>query len=382
MASALSGSSATSEQIDTTLFRALAVVRGVVLVYTLALNAARTDEFTRPMLAWAILGLIVVWSGVVTWAYEERRRRRTSVLLTDLVITSLALLATPLVQSDAMLERHASSLPAFYVMAPVLAWSVARGWQGGVLAATVVSLCDLSVRAHLTGTTWGNIFLLLLAAGVVGYAASLIREAVEARAHAERLRATVEERARLARVVHDGVLQVLTLVQRQGARLGGEAADLGRLAGEQEVALRALVQADARSMDPAAAGQRELVAALSGLESSSVTVAGPGQPVSLPTEVTDELVRVVGACLDNVRRHVGEGAPAWVLVEHLGSEVVVSVRDEGPGIPIDRLEQAAAEGRMGVSQSIRGRMSDLGGTAVLLTGPDQGTDWELHVPVS
>ena len=50
------------------------------------------------------------------------------------------------------------------------------------------------------------------------------------------------ERARLARAVHDGVLQVLALIQRRGRELGGESAELGRMAGEQESALRALIR--------------------------------------------------------------------------------------------------------------------------------------------
>ena len=42
-------------------------------------------------------------------------------------------------------------------------------------------------------------------------------------------------------------------------------------------------------------------------------------------------------------------------------------------------EAAAAEGRLGVSESIRGRIADLGGTATLTTG-SFGTEWELVVP--
>ena len=70
----------------------------------------------------------------------------------------------------------------------------------------------------------------------------------------------------------------------------------------------------------------------------------------------------VESCLSNVRHHVGRDAEAWVLLEELDDRWVVSVRDDGPGIPEGRLEESAAEGRLGVQQSIVGRMRDLGGT--------------------
>jgi signal transduction histidine kinase len=102
--------------------------------------------------------------------------------------------------------------------------------------------------------------------------------------------------------------------------------------------------------------------------------------VLLPASVVEELDLVVRACLDNVARHVGPEAPAWVLVEDLGASVVVTVRDEGPGIAEGRLDQAASEGRLGVRESVRGRMADLGGTATLYSTPGQGTEWELSIP--
>jgi signal transduction histidine kinase len=95
--------------------------------------------------------------------------------------------------------------------------------------------------------------------------------------------------------------------------------------------------------------------------------------------VAGEIVAVVSACLDNVVAHVGSAAPAWVLLEASAGAVQVTVRDAGSGIASGRLEQAEREGRLGVSSSIRGRVSDLGGTAVLSTGAD-GTEWELTVP--
>ena len=368
------------DQVGTQLFRALAVTRVVVLVYAVVLNAARWREFVHPVTGWVVVGGMVAWTGFTIWAYDEPRRRTTTLLVADLAVACAALLATPYVLSDAMLERHAATLPSFWVMAAVLAWSAVRGWVGGVVAAVVVAACDLSVRAAPTGTTWGNIFLLVLAAGVVGYSASLLREATEAQARAERYAATMDERARLARVVHDGVLQVLALVQRRGLELGGDVADLGRLAGEQEIALRALVQGDAARAAEPGGPAADLMARLAPMASRTVTVSGPGGPVELPGSVVDELASVVRACLDNVTKHVGPDAPAWVLVEDVGDDVVVTVRDEGPGIPAGRLESAQAEGRLGVRESVRGRVADLGGSAVLVTGPDQGTEWELTVP--
>ena len=44
-----------------------------------------------------------------------------------------------------------------------------------------------------------------------------------------------------------------------------------------------------------------------------------------------------------------------------------------------RLEEAASQGRLGISESIRGRIADLGGTAELTTG-SFGTEWEFVVP--
>ncbi len=59
--------------------------------------------------------------------------------------------------------------------------------------------------------------------------------------------------------------------------------------------------------------------------------------------------------------------------------MTVTVRDEGPGIPADRLAQAVDQGRLGVSQSIVGRLAELGGTAAVESG-SFGTEWELVVP--
>jgi signal transduction histidine kinase len=364
------------------MFRALAVLRVVVLLNAVALNLYRADNFAHPLGAVACVVVMVVWTGVAVWGYAAARRRTPVLLCLDLAVALALMLLSPVVKGPSM----QATVPGFWVMGVLLAWALHWRWLGGLVAGVLIALADVAVRHELSQSVYGNLFLILVGGPIVGFmAASLTRMADErdaaerAAAAAERAAAAAAERARLARAVHDGVLQVLALVQRRGAELGGEAAGLGRLAGEQEAALRALV----RSQDGAAAvptGDLDLATELARLAAvRRVSVAGPDVPVLLPAATVTELVAAVAACLDNVAAHVGEDAPAWVLLEELPDRVEMTVRDEGPGIPEGRLAQAEGEGRLGVVGSIRGRLADLGGTATLATG-SFGTEWQLSVP--
>jgi signal transduction histidine kinase len=125
---------------------------------------------------------------------------------------------------------------------------------------------------------------------------------------------------------------------------------------------------------------QDLRALLTPLAGSRVTLSAPGTPVLLPCRAASELSAAVGAAVDNVRKHAGEQAHAWILVEDEPDGVVVSVRDDGPGFAQERLGEAEQEGRLGVSQSIRGRLRDLGGSAEISSAAGQGTEVELRVP--
>jgi len=58
----------------------------------------------------------------------------------------------------------------------------------------------------------------------------------------------------------------------------------------------------------------------------------------------------------------------------------VTVRDDGPGIPEGRLEEARSAGRLGVAHSIQGRLRDVGGRVDVVSVPGQGTEVEMRVP--
>jgi hypothetical protein len=89
------------------------------------------------------------------------------------------------------------------------------------------------------------------------------------------------------------VLQVLALVQRRGAEVGGDAVEIGRLAGEQEAALRALIAAGPEP-EPAG-GEADLRSLLSRKASAAVSVIAPAGPVLLPPGVATELAAAVHA---------------------------------------------------------------------------------------
>jgi signal transduction histidine kinase len=181
---------------------------------------------------------------------------------------------------------------------------------------------------------------------------------------------------------------VLALVQRRGAEIGGPAAELGRLAGEQEASLRALVRSspDLLDRDATTAGTvTDLRALLTPMSSARVTVAAPATPVLMPADEAQEMAAAVNAALDNVAQHAGRDARAWVLLEQERAQgrdvVLVTARDDGPGLTPQRLAEAAAEGRLGVAQCMQGRLRDLGGQATVTSAPGEGTEVEFRLPL-
>ena len=358
---------AAAHAVEDRMYRALGVLRVVVLANALVLNVYRRDNFHHPVTAALVVAAMVAWTAVALWAYADHRRRTPLLLGVDMALAVGALVSTPWLKG----ADFDASVPGFWVMGALLAWAVHWRTVGGLASGVLLAGADMLVRDHLTQGNVANEFLLLIGGPIVGFLCAELQWSAQSREVAERSAAAAAERARLARAVHDGVLQVLALVQRGGG-------DLGRLAGEQERALRSLIRQQDILSSPSA--DADLAVSLEQLSGGPVAVVTPGVRVRLPAAVVAELVGAVRACLTNGARHVGPDAAAWVLLEVLPDRVVVSVRDEGAGIPDGRLEAAAAEGRLGVAGSVRGRLAELGGTATVSTGP-HGTEWELCLPV-
>jgi signal transduction histidine kinase len=362
------------------LWRGLLVYRVLTLLSSIAVVLWTLGEFASPVGAVVVLAVMTGWTAVSGYGYfgglPGARAGRGRFAVADVAATAGVMATTLLVQSSAQIAADDPVMGSIWTPGAVLACALHFGIRGGVAGAVVLSGVQLLVSATYR-TELGDIELMLLVGVVVGFASAVLRRSAERLRRAVAAEAAAQERERLARAVHDGVLQVLGLLRRRGAELGGAAGELGALAGEQEFALRTLLTTGPATVD--SLGRRDLAAALRVAATSRVVVSTPAHPVELPARVVDELVAVVGAALANVEQHVGADARAWVLIEDTGEGVEISVRDEGPGVPAGRLDLAEHEGRFGVARSMRGRVRDLGGEIVCETGPERGTEWIIRL---
>lgn len=368
----------TAADIMTPLWRGVVVLRIVTAAFAIAVVIVHRDGYARPGLAWAVLAGITLWTVLICLAYSYDVTRRIHVIVLDLLVTLALLGSSTLVLSPEQLTGATAGTPLLttvWACGPVVAAAVHAGRIAGVLFGGAVALADVGVRGYFTTDVARDAVLLVGTGFVLGLAATAARRASEQLSRAVRAEAATAERERLARSIHDSVVQVLARVRARGGHLDGEAGELARLAGEQEIALRSLFAAN----PPGASGEQDLAAALALLASPRVEVSVPATAVPLPACDVEELVAVAREALANTARHGGPEAKSWVLVEDLGEEVVLTVRDDGPGVEAGQLTDAEVGGRMGVSRSIRGRVADLGGTLTLDTGPGRGTEWEVRL---
>jgi signal transduction histidine kinase len=243
------------------LWRALAVFRFASVGYA-ALRLAVVDraDYSRPDWAWAVIAVMAAWTVATTIGYT-RRDRRFQLLVADLMVTVGLMLSTTLLQSHSAAVHGALPVTATWMAGPVLAWAIRYGRRAGAIVGLIVACCDFALlRGAALSTALNGAVLLVLAGWIVGHLARLAAEVEAERRRAIEVEAASRERERLARDIHDSVLQVLALVQRRGAEAGGAAAELGRLAGQQEAALRALV-GDGRTGSRAAAGRMTSISA-------------------------------------------------------------------------------------------------------------------------
>jgi signal transduction histidine kinase len=363
------------------LWKAAQVFRALSCLYALGFQIAVNPELTRPGLAWVLCAVLLGVSAVCGIGYARGFGRRPVWVIAEIVLVVALMWSNRIVASTQWAADNQTWPTTLWATNPTISAALQFGPVWGMATGLVVMATNFAVKNYFTLNLSHNATLIVeIALGLaIGMAAGTARRAHAELQQAIRLSVAVEERERLSRHVHDGVIQVLALVSKRGREIGGGAAELADLAGEQERALRGLVTSADFSRDGDAT-EVDLRILLSRRRDERVSVSLPATPVQLERYVADELDAAVGNALDNARWHAGPQARTFVLLEDLGDSVTVSIRDDGIGIAPGRLDEAARQGHVGISKSIVGRLESLAGTAQLSTDLGEGTEWELSVP--
>jgi signal transduction histidine kinase/phage shock protein PspC (stress-responsive transcriptional regulator) len=191
------------------------------------------------------------------------------------------------------------------------------------------------------------------------------------------MRIRAQERAEVAAHVHDSVLHTLTLIQRNA----DNASEVRRLARAQERDLRTWLYKPAVSSASGEAADEGPGTLAEAVRRSAAEVEDKhGVPIEVVVvgdcpldEQLSAQMQAAREAMVNAAKYGGQGGAVQAFAEVDGKTVFVSVRDRGPGFDLD----AVPADRMGVRESIIGRMQRHGGTARLRAVPDGGTEVEL-----
>jgi two-component system sensor histidine kinase UhpB len=196
-----------------------------------------------------------------------------------------------------------------------------------------------------------------------------------------------QERHRIARELHDGIVQQLTLVglsvdQLRPAFTASDKLALDKIydqISDVSTATRDL----SHDLHPFTLEYLGLVGALKKLcrdigskSTLAIQFSEKDGPSHLPSEVSHCLFRVAQEALQNIVKH-GHARAASMELEGRGGHVLLRIVDDGIGMTPEQHHS----GGMGLI-SMRERVCVVGGTCKVISGPLKGTIVEVSVPLN
>ncbi|WP_349880707.1 ATP-binding protein [Micromonospora sp. HUAS YX12] len=348
------------------------------LVGAVVALAVRTPPVRVALLIPAVV-VLTAWS--LWYAFRAFRHGIGGALVAgDVALTTAAALAVPWLVAPEVLPGEASWIA-------VLASSTVINAQATAPARWSVPAGLLVTAAYVTGTTLaGNPVearahagTLLVQTGSAAVMTAVMRRRI-ARADAafadyQRLsheavvaRAAREAERRQNRDLHDTVLGTLTMV---GLGAVPDSATLRERCADDLRTLTALAGARTATAAGEADLDERLREVLAGTPAPAVTATLA--PCRLPAEVATALADSAAAALANAARHA-PGAATSLRLAREGGTVVVEVVDDGPGFD----PSTVPAHRYGLRESIHGRMSTVGGRALVTSAPGAGTRIRLE----
>lgn len=352
----------------------LVVLRWAALVWMGVVVAVSYDELLRPALALGLIGMALIYTVLVTtWL-----RTTPEVLSHRGIVVAEVAIATALVVGDGWaygtghVFSTSQSLGSIWPLAAVLNTGLSLGTARGASAGALmgVSRVGATLANGVRDFDGGQILSLINTAVFYIVAGALAGYVMLLLGRAEREISAARAREELARNLHDGVLQTLAVVQRRSSD-----GDLVRLAREQDRDLRRFLFGDGPLGGQPGGLADALLAASARFEDSFGVPAQVLVPSELPTldaDRVDALTRAVGEALTNAGKHAhAHRVTVFVEPDDEGC-VFCSVKDDGDGF-----DETAVPPGVGITQSIVGRLRDVGGRAEVHSRPGHGTEVRL-----
>ena len=331
----------------------------------------------RSVVPWVVLGLVVVAAvagAAEAWLSDaidpelspssSRRPRAGHLAVHGVQVAGLLLYAGAAVGFHRRLRRTNDDL---------LRWLT----TGALLAAFARLHYFLFPSLYSNWVYTGDVLRLASYAAFLGGAAREIRAYWTAQASA----LVAEERARLARDLHDGLMQEISFIRSQtsspgrtleGDQLAHVAAAADRALVESRDAVRALAGEDDDASVDVLEAIRQAAEQVATRAGASVAVRGDDETrvASLSGPVREAVLRIVREAVTNSVRH-GAASAVTIGVEVDGSGVLrVTVSDDGRGF-----DQAAAKQGFGL-RSMADRAAGAGGNLAVRSTPSRGTTVE------
>jgi signal transduction histidine kinase/phage shock protein PspC (stress-responsive transcriptional regulator) len=241
---------------------------------------------------------------------------------------------------------------------------------GGIALVAVGAGAILYGPADLGGSAGGLMAALVVVAGIALVSGPWWMRMARDLTAERSARIREQERAEVAAHVHDSVLHTLTLIQRHV----DDPREVARLARSQERELRGWLYRPVRTTAETMTSALERVAAevedAHGVTVETVVVG------DCPLDESLAAVRdAAREALVNAAKYAPDSAIS-LYAEVEPGQVTVFVRDRGPGFDVD----AVPDDRLGLRESVVGRMARHGGTAVVRSVIGDGTEVQLGMP--
>lgn len=355
---------------DRSLFQATVVVRWLTWSWAAVGVAISTEHLVHATTAVGLMLLALVFTAAATvfWRTEPARLATGIMVVIEIGIAALLLVGDGYVYAEA----RPQSLPWAWPAAGLVAAGVVLGRRWAVVAAIGLAMASFIGEGLNDGGNgfgeWGvtassKAGLYILTALIAGYVAHRLRKA-EAEISAARAREEIAVR------LHDGVLQTLAVIQRRS-----NDTELAALARDQERDLRDYLAGTTSTQPGLTASLREAAALHERRHGTRVEVVIADDAEEPTPRVMEAVAGAVGEALANAGKHAEADKIVVYAEPDWDAGLFVSIKDDGVGFDPESVDM-----RIGLKESITGRIEAIGGRVEISSKPGRGTEVRLWAP--